>query len=59
MKQIHAAEMRQAIRIEFDLYFCRAIGHTEKAYNMDGFSVNLNCCKRTAFRLEFNQRMPV
>ena len=41
--------MREPIGIEFDLYFLRAVGHTEKAYIMDGFSATAIHCERAVF----------
>ena len=41
MEQIHAAEMSEAIGIEFYLYFLSAVSHAMKAYIMDGFIANV------------------
>ena len=43
MKKIYAAEMSEAIGIEFYLHFFSAVSHTEKVYIMDGFSANAAC----------------
>jgi len=41
VEQIYAAKVREAIVVEFYLHFLRAVGHTEKAYIMDGFSATV------------------
>ena len=41
VKKIDAAEVREAIGIEFYLYFFRAVGHAIKPYIMYGFIATL------------------